>query len=178
MRRTLITAVMVLVIAVGGAWAAEDAHYQAASELLELAHMDEVLSQTIDQMLDLQIQQNPELALYEKVMREFFAKYMSWDALKEDFIKIYMEEFTEAELKDMIAFYKTPTGQKAITKTPVLASRGAQLGQQRVQDNINELIQMIKDETERLKAAQQKMQEDQQADEGQQEEEQQPESSE
>jgi hypothetical protein len=161
MRKTLITLVMVFVVGISGAWADEDSHYQAAAELLQLAHMDQVLSETIDQMLALQIQQNPQLAPYEKVMKEFFDKYMGWDSLKEDFIRIYMDEFTEAELRDMIEFYKTPTGQKAVMKTPVLAARGAELGQQRVQDNIDELIQMIQAEEKRLKDEQEKMQQEQ-----------------
>jgi len=162
MRRTLVTLLLVLTVAVSGAWADEDLHRQAATELLGLAHMDEVLTKSIDQMLAFQVQQNPGLMPYEKIMKDFFNKYMGWDALKEDFIKIYMEEFTEAELRDMIVFYKTPTGQKAVLKTPVLAARGAELGQERVQENIGELLEMIEAETNRLMETQEKIEQEDQ----------------
>ena len=53
-------------------------------------------------------------------------------------------EFAEAELRDMIAFYKTPTGQKAIAKLPALMAKGAQIGQQRIQEHLPELQEAIK----------------------------------
>ena len=49
----------------------------------------------------MQVQQNPSIAPYEAVMKEFLAKYMSWDSLKADMIKIYMDEFTEPELGEL-----------------------------------------------------------------------------
>lgn len=146
---------MVLVIMVQVAPAGESGHRKAAEELLTLYDMDEILSQTIDQMLSLEIQQNPQLGLYEEVLKRFFAKYMGWESLKEDFIRMYMDEFTEKELRDMIEFYRTPTGQKAIKKVPVLAAKGAQLGQKRVQSNLEELRAMIEEETLRLRSLQQ-----------------------
>ncbi|NIR12975.1 MAG: DUF2059 domain-containing protein [Desulfobacterales bacterium] len=139
-----------IVFAAGAVRAEKDSHYQATVELLELFHMEKLLSETLEQMLDVQIQQDPSLKPFEGVMKDFLAKYMSWEALKDDYIRIYMEEFTEAELRDMIEFYKTSTGQKAIEKTPVLAAKGSQLGQQRVQENIDELIEMLEKEAARL----------------------------
>ena len=36
---------------------------------------------------------------------------------------IYAEEFTDAELEDLIRFYKTPTGQKFVSMRSKLSSR-------------------------------------------------------
>ena len=43
--------------------------------------------------------------------------------------KIYMEEFTHAEIKDILDFYATPTGKKLANKTGVLSQKGMIAGQ-------------------------------------------------
>ena len=118
-------------------------HRAAAESLLSLMHMDTFLTQAIDQTLKAEIQQNPTIAPYEPQMRAFFAKYMSWASLKNDFVTIYADEFTEDELKQIVAFYKTPVGQKAVQKMPVLFAKGSALGQQRVQAHLPELRDTI-----------------------------------
>ena len=118
-------------------------HRAAAESVLSLMNMDVVLAQAIDQTLKVEIQANPSIAPYEKQMRAFFAKYMSWASLKNDFVTIYADEFTEEELKQIGAFYRTPAGQKAVQKLPVLLAKGAALGQQRVQDHMAELRDSI-----------------------------------
>ena len=105
--------------------------------------MQAVLTQSVDQMLDMQIKQNPAIAPYQQEMKDFFAKYMSWQSLKDDIIGIYASEFTEAEMNEMNRFYQTPVGKKALQKTPLLLAKGAELGQKRVQEHLPELQQAI-----------------------------------
>ncbi len=45
---------------------------------------------------------------------------MSWESIKPIFVKIYADNFDEAELNGLIAFYKTPVGQTWIEKQPVI----------------------------------------------------------
>ena len=66
-----------------------------------------------------------------------------WEALKDEFVALFMEAFSESELMEMAAFYETPTGQKAIEKTPQLVQRGAQIGARRVKQNKAELERLI-----------------------------------
>ena len=68
---------------------------------------------------------------------------MSWEALREDYIQIYMEEFTEKELKDMMSFFKTDTGKNMAAKQTTLMMKGAQLGQNKVQEHMSELQEML-----------------------------------
>jgi hypothetical protein len=128
----------------------EETHREAILELVSMMNMDTLLSQTIDKILDIQIQQNPSLKDYKETMSIFFNKYMSWESLKEDYIKIYQEEFTEDEIRDLIDFYKTNTGKKTLVRLPVLMQKGAQIGQQRVKDNQQELEEMILKRQEEL----------------------------
>ena len=125
-----------------------------AEKLLNIIGMEEVFDQTITQMLDLEMQKNPSLAPFRGVMMEFFRKHMSYEVLKPDLLKIYADEFTADELKDINTFYSTSTGQKTIQKMPDLITQGAELGSIRVQQNLPELQQMIQTEAERIQNAQ------------------------
>ncbi|MGI8821507.1 MAG: DUF2059 domain-containing protein [Chthoniobacterales bacterium] len=117
----------------------EASHRKATETLLGLMEMETLLSQSVNQMLQLQVQQNPGLALYQAEMKAFLGKYMSWSNLKDDMVKIYMAEFSEAELKELTAFYQTPVGRKTVQRMPALMAKGAEMGQKRVQEHLPEL---------------------------------------
>lgn len=134
--------------------AGEISHRQAAEKVLSLGGMEKALVQSIEQMLNIQIRQKPSLAPYREVMSKFLKKYMSYENLKDDIVAIYMEEFTEKELLEILAFYETPTGRKTIEKMPQLMAKGAQLGVLRIQQNIGELQEMIRAESERIQKSQ------------------------
>lgn len=138
------------------AFATSETHRKAANELLDTMDLNTLLSSSIDSMMQLQLSQNPSLQPFEKIMRVFFSKYMSGESLREEFLEIYVEAFTEKELKEINAFYSTPTGKKTLKETPDLMSKGAALGQKRLQENISELQSMIAEEAKRLKELQQK----------------------
>lgn len=127
------------------AWADEKSHRAAAEDLLKAANTEQALQAAIDQTLAIQLKANPQLAPVKDVMKKFFAKHLGYSALKDDLIKIHMEEFTEAELKEIAAFYRTPTGKKAADKLPALMQKGAELGMKRVQENADELRRMIEE---------------------------------
>lgn len=127
-----------------------------AEILLDSMGMQVALEQSIEQMLQLQLQQNPALAPYKNVMLQFFSKHMSYERLKPQMIEIYATAFTASELKDINAFYATPTGKKTLVKMPELMAQGGQIGAQQVHNNIQELQDMIKTESERIQKLQAK----------------------
>ncbi len=121
-----------------------------AERLLETMGMEEAMIQSMNQMIDLQLQQNPTMAPFKSVMMTFIGKHMSWVSLKPEFVKIYSEAFTTRELQDLNAFYATDTGKKTIQLMPYLMAQGSQIGMQRVQENMGELQEMIRIESVRL----------------------------
>jgi hypothetical protein len=127
------------IILPGFAHADDASHHAAAESLLTMMGMDKVMSQSIDQMLQVQVKQNPAIAPFEQQMKAFLTKYMSWASMKEDMVRLYEGEFTEAELRELIAFYQTPVGKKTIQKMPQLLSKGAEIGQSRIQEHLPEL---------------------------------------
>jgi hypothetical protein len=118
---------------------AQDTHQAAAEELLRLLQLDTMTDQMIDTMLKAQVQQNPDLVKFQDVMRAFLTKYISYNALKPDLVKMYVDAFTEKELREITTFYRTKTGQKCIDVMPTLIQKGAALGGQRVSEHMDEL---------------------------------------
>lgn len=136
-------------LASGVAWSDEAAKNEAA-KLLDTMGMETMLERAIETSLDMQIKQQPSIAPYKDVMLAFLRKYMSYKSLKPEFVEIYATEFTASELKEMRAFYETPTGKKAIAKMPELYNKGAQIGSARVQEHLPELKEMIQAESAKM----------------------------
>jgi len=131
---------------------AENSAKNEAEILLNTMGMETAFEQSISNILNIQLQQNPSLKPYKQVMLDFFSKHMSFQSLKPDMVNIYAEAFTTSELREINAFYSTPTGAKTIKLMPVLMAKGSQLASKRVQDNTQELQKMISDKAEQLKA--------------------------
>jgi uncharacterized protein len=123
--------------------AGPDGHRQAVTRLFELTHMQRLIEDSVDGVLNLQIAQNPALAEHRDALRAFLEKYIGWQALKEDLTAMYLQAFTEAELDAMNAFYSSPTGQKVLQRLPELVQQRNQLAMQRLQEHIGELQQDI-----------------------------------
>ena len=128
-------------------------HLQAAEELLDQIDMHNLMATSIDGVLDAQLEQNPQLAPYKDVMRSFMQEHMGWQSLKEPFTRIYAEAFTEEELREITAFYRTETGRKAAELTPVLMSRGMELGQKIVEENTPELERRLLERARELEGS-------------------------
>jgi hypothetical protein len=143
--RSLILAALILGVAAPAALADKASHRKAAEDLLKVMGMEKLLKDGIDQSLDIQIKANPQLEPFKDTMKDFLYKHMSWESLKDDLVTIYVDAFTEEELKEIRAFYLTPVGKKVAEKTPSLSAKGMQLGVERVQKNQPELIRMIRE---------------------------------
>ena len=146
--------VLITALGVSSMSLADAASEKEAEKLLNMVGTQEVMEQSMSQMLDIQLQQNPALAPYKGVMMEFLNENMSYESLKPELIKLYSEEFTSSELREINAFYSTDVGKKSIEKMPTLMMQGGQLGATRVQENIGDLQAMIQAESERIQKLQ------------------------
>jgi uncharacterized protein len=130
------------VVALGDA----QSHRKAAENLLLVMEVDKSLPKVVEQVVETQIQQNPQLAPQREVLQRFLTKYVNWESVKEETITAYTHEFTEPELKQLTEFYKTPVGKKASEKMPQLAFLAGQLGLKKAQAHQAELRQMLEDQ--------------------------------
>jgi hypothetical protein len=71
-------------------------------------HVEQSVSRAIDLMVKAQVQANPQLGQFEDLLRAFLAKYVTWDALRDDYAKLSVDIFSEAEIKQLTSFYRTP----------------------------------------------------------------------
>jgi len=83
------------------------------------------------------------MAPYKDVVRAWFQKVFSEADIESDMVKLYMEKFSEKELREIAAFYKTPAGRKAIAAMPDLMEQAAEIGMKRAQEHGYELDEMI-----------------------------------
>jgi hypothetical protein len=129
---------------------ADDASHQAAlKEMSEAAHMEENMTNTIDAMLDLQIKQDWAMASDRAVMSQFLQKPMSWASLEPEVSKLYIEEFTEDEIKQLTTFDRSPLGQKMLTKMPALVAKGRKWVKPACRRTLASCVQWMQDEDAR-----------------------------
>ncbi|HKJ23808.1 MAG TPA: DUF2059 domain-containing protein [Myxococcota bacterium] len=71
------------------------------------------------------------IEIMHEVTLDFYDELFSDEArLTRDYAAIYAKHFTKAELDEMIAFYHTPTGRKAIQAMPSIVQESLQMSQQ------------------------------------------------
>ena len=121
----------------------EHSHRKAAENLLLAMEVDKSLPKVVEQVVDNQVQHNPQLAPQRDVLQRFLTTYVNWESVKEETITAYTHEFTEPELKKLTEFYKTPVGKKASEKMPQLAFIAGQIGLKQAQAHQTELQQML-----------------------------------
>ncbi|MGD8310147.1 MAG: DUF2059 domain-containing protein [Chromatiales bacterium] len=120
-------------------------HRQAVERLFELTRMQQKIEASVRNVLALQLQQSPALREHEQALRDFLERHVGWGAMKDELAGMYMEAFTEQELRQINAFYSTPTGQKLIGTLPELIKQRDRLAMER---NIGELRKAIAEQAE------------------------------
>lgn len=150
MRKALTLALLVLWTASAHAQPPGDAstpkvssHEQAVIELFDLMDLKRTVVGGATAAIDSQIAGNPEIAPYRDVMIAWATGVMTWENMGPPLIKVYLETFTEAEVREMTAFYRTPTGRKALTKLPELMQKGTVVGIEVAKAHQGELTEML-----------------------------------
>lgn len=146
--RVILTSVVMLVIAFGDGLAQDEAtmtpHERAAAELIDLLQLEELTMVAVDIMAEAMAGQNPMAREVMDVMAEFTKEFMSWEDLRPEYVRIYRDAYTEAELMELIAFYKTPVGRKTVEITPELVRQSAETRQKLLQQHLPELQRRIR----------------------------------
>ena len=83
----------------GLATADEASQREQVETLFRLTQMEKKIQESVDSVVRLELQQNPQLQNDRKALEDFLQKYIGWDALKDDITATYMRAFSEQELK-------------------------------------------------------------------------------
>lgn len=115
--------------------AEDDSHYAVAAQLVAMTYNKEAAYQNFIRFGLLpakeRYENNPMTIKYsdilvnivKEVLDIYFNDEETQKNLKGIYTKIYMEEFSKSELKEMIKFYKTQTGQKVLQRYPIIMQK-------------------------------------------------------
>jgi hypothetical protein len=121
-------------------WADADAEKRAAvKELLELTDAESMVNVVYEQMEQMVSNTQVQLGLkgeeramfneYYKQVIELTRSEMNWASLESPLTDIYVKNFSQQELDDIIAFYKSESGKSMIQKMPGITRESMQLSQ-------------------------------------------------
>jgi hypothetical protein len=134
-------------------------HRKAVEELFILTGtskmMDSVKIQTKKMILrqlsqqDIPEAKKPMFNKYMTKMADIITDTMNWDNIKSEMIDLYVNNFSENEIDDMLTFYKSPTGKKFVEKMPDIMKSSMEIGQKQSQimiPKLNKLFEQMKTE--------------------------------
>jgi hypothetical protein len=118
----------------------EVSHRKAAEEMLKLTDPGENMKIGFRAAAEPTLKQMRQDGFSEEAVREVEETLRAWlktEMKPEEFypkiVRVYMEQFTEAELRDLIAFYLTPTGKKFVSTLPTVTQKSMQIAHEYVQ---------------------------------------------
>jgi hypothetical protein len=128
-------------------------------EFFRLAKLDQLSTQAMDQVMTqmnsgamqqiagtkLTEDDQKRLDEFSGKVRQLVNRAMGWQALEPQYAKLYADAYTEQQLDDLIAFYKSPTGQVMVAKTPMLMKESSAIAQQQMVTLIPEFQNLLKE---------------------------------
>jgi uncharacterized protein len=144
MNRIIFTVLTFLLV--GPAFAQQkSAHYRAAENLVDALGLEKNYENSISAIIQSEGRRLPadKQQQFRGALKEFLEKYAPWPVVRPRYIAIYMEEFSEKELNDITAFYKTPSGAKFMERSPALLSKGILFGQEIALENKEEMRKIM-----------------------------------
>lgn len=128
-------------------------HVAEAKRFLELSRADRLAVPAYMQVRQMFAQrfaqagggeaQKAVLERYQAQANTALDKVVGEGQLDEALVALYTDAFTEAELKELLAFYQTPVGRKVLEQMPQLMAHAAQLTQERLQRAVPEVDKLL-----------------------------------
>ncbi|GAB0110725.1 MULTISPECIES: DUF2059 domain-containing protein [Pseudoalteromonas] len=146
-------------------YAEQNTKQQKIDELIKVMNLDSMVDSMYGQvegmmkgMSDQMGVKPSEQAIFDKYygdMTTVLKTEMSWAKMQPMMVNVYDKHFSEQEIADMLAFYKTDTGQKILEKMPVVMQESMQMSQSLMKDampKIQTLAQQLSDELEQSRS--------------------------
>lgn len=140
----------------------EKSHYEMATKVIDLTFSKKAYHDSMVRFAQLAIQSrwknDPVTAPYSDLMgnavMEVVEAYIddsdTQKIVKRTLAQLYVEQFSEAELREIIKFYRTKVGQKYVLKYPIIVQKQWELGGQFALSP--KYQQMVKEKLEALQA--------------------------
>jgi uncharacterized protein len=162
----LITGIIISILLYGGsaAYADDNFHRAAVEEMLRISKMDQIdqmikpLFQQVGKLMEQQFNQlnvpedkRPLLKKYTQRIFDVMEEEMNWGKMKNEYIDLYVKVYTEDEVKDIMAFYRSPAGQKVIDKMPQLIQESMAVSQNRLKKILPKIQQISSEMVDEIK---------------------------
>jgi hypothetical protein len=148
MKRWIAVLVVVMAIAPCGARADVASKQAKVRQLFVTMRMDHMLDQmmsAIEKQVQAVAQTTPGAQNMTPEQKKLTQNFMDnamkavresvgWNALEPDYVKLYADTYTEEEIDGILAFYKSPVGQKMLEMTPQLTEGGMKIVRSRMGD--------------------------------------------
>jgi uncharacterized protein len=145
MKRWIAVLVAVMAVAPCAARADEASKQAKVKELFVAMRMEHMLDEMMTAIRRQVVQGEPgaeqRTPQQQKLAKQFEDKAMKvvddsvgWTALEPDYVKLYAATYSEEEIDGILAFYKSPVGQKMLDKTPELSAGGMSIVRSRMGD--------------------------------------------
>jgi uncharacterized protein len=76
-------------------------------------------------------------------LRAWVGKYLAWRDLEPEYVRLYASLYTEEQMRDIAAFFRTPTGRRVSEVAPELVVRTSAIAQSRVAAHVSELTAAV-----------------------------------
>ena len=139
---------------------ADDASKTAkVHELFRLIKLDELSAQMMNQVMSqvnsgmmqqvigvhLSVADQKKVDDFSGQVQLIVSNALSWKSLEPEYTKLYADAYTEQQLDDLLTFYRSPTGQAVVEKTPILLKESSAFAQQRMSAVTPDLQKLFKD---------------------------------
>lgn len=128
------------------------------SEQMKQQVIDQMSSGMMDQIVGVTLSPDQEKTRQEfsdKIQQVVFSA-VSWEKLEPEYTKIYADQYTEQQIDDILAFYKSPSGQAMVQKTPIILKQSSAVAQQHLEAVMPELQRLMKEEASKITGGQSK----------------------
>jgi uncharacterized protein len=121
-------------------------------QLITLTHLDENVRFLLDAMLERMTKESnaprseddkKDIERYRQLVREKI-DYRGW--VRGVYEPLYAKYFTEEQLADLVAFYKTPTGQQVVKALPEIEREAMQTAGAQIQEKFAALARQVDEE--------------------------------
>jgi hypothetical protein len=91
-------------------------------------------------------------SIMNDMMSDLFSNYPVEDILR-DMVPVYQKHLSESDLKEIIAFYSSPTGKKVIQEMPAMSAEAMRVSYTRMQPRIEEMMKKMESRLDAMAAS-------------------------
>ena len=147
------------------ALADEAAHRAAAERFLKLANADSMtapLYTQTEQLLTAHFTQMGGSMQYEAILRDYrerarrlLDEQLSWGAIRDELVELYLPVFSEQEFDELSLFYESAAGSKLLQHLPELTRGSMAIARERVEQVLGPQLEQLVEEMDNEVQAQQ-----------------------